>query len=116
MELKPKLIIKVVFRCAPISTQCRGLPVGSTRFVHECPTTGATHRPGRVLPQRIGTLVGYSGGKSLIRFSGTRNVGSMTSLRTGWLAYIKKTYSADAVQHGPGLGQGESVLEEDSDE
>ena len=54
LELKPKLIIKVVFRCAAIST----LPVGSTRFVHERPTTGATHRPGRVRPQRIGTLVG----------------------------------------------------------
>ncbi len=36
-------------------------------------------------------------------------------MRTGWLrrAYIKKTYSADAVQHGYGLGQGESVVEED---
>ena len=31
-------------------------------------------------------------------------------MRTGWLAYIKKTYSADAVQHGPALGQGESVV------
>jgi hypothetical protein len=53
---------------------------GLTQIVHARPTTGATHRPGRVLPQRIGTLVGWSGGKSLIRFSGTRNVGSMTSL------------------------------------
>ena len=35
------------------------------------------------------------------------------SMRTGWLAYIKKIYSADAVQHGPALGQGESVVEED---
>ncbi len=25
------------------------------------------------------------------------------AMRTGWLAYIKKTYSADAVQHGPAL-------------
>jgi hypothetical protein len=33
---------------------------------------------------------------------------------TGWLAYIKKTYSADAVQHGPALGQGESVVEDDA--
>ena len=37
----------------------------------------------------------------------------LPAMRTGWLAYIKKTYSADAVQHGPGLGQGESVVEED---
>ncbi len=29
------------------------------------------------------------------------------AMRMGWLAYIKKTYSssADAVQHGPALGQ-----------
>ena len=33
--------------------------------------------------------------------------------RTGWLAYIKKTYSADAVQHGPALGQGELVVGDD---
>ncbi len=33
-------------------------------------------------------------------------------MRTGWLAYIKRTYSADAVQHGPALGQVESVVEE----
>ncbi len=58
LELKPKLFIKVVFQCTSISTQCRGLPVGSTRFVHARPTTGATQRPGQVLPQRIGTLVG----------------------------------------------------------
>ncbi len=32
------------------------------------------------------------------------------AMRTGWLAYIKKTYSADAVQHGPALGQGELVV------
>ncbi len=37
------------------------------------------------------------------------------AMRTGWLAYIKKTYSADAVQHGPALGQGESVVEEDDE-
>ncbi len=37
------------------------------------------------------------------------------AMRTGWLAYImiKKKYSADAVQHGPALGQGESVVEDD---
>ena len=35
------------------------------------------------------------------------------AMLTGWLAYIKKTYSADAVQHGPALGQGESVVEDD---
>jgi hypothetical protein len=45
LELKPKLIIHFVFRCASISTQCRGLPVGLTRFVHARPTTGATQRP-----------------------------------------------------------------------
>jgi hypothetical protein len=28
------------------------------------------------------------------------------AMQTGWLAYIKKTYSADTVQHGPALGQG----------
>ena len=28
------------------------------------------------------------------------------AMLTGWLAYIKKTYSVDAVQHGPVLGQG----------
>jgi hypothetical protein len=33
-----------------------------------------------------------------------------TAMRTGWLAYFKKTYSADAVQHGPALGQGELVV------
>ncbi len=32
------------------------------------------------------------------------------AMRTGWLAYIKKTYSADAVQHGPALGQGELLV------
>ncbi len=32
------------------------------------------------------------------------------AMRKGWLAYIKKTYSADAVQHGPELGQGELVV------
>ncbi len=35
------------------------------------------------------------------------------AMRTGWLAYIKKTYSADAAQHGPALGQGELVVEDD---
>ena len=30
-----------------------------------------------------------------------------------WLAYIKKTYSADAVQHGPTLGQRELVVGDD---
>jgi hypothetical protein len=34
------------------------------------------------------------------------------AMRTGWLAYIKKTYSADAVRHGPALGQGELVVED----
>jgi hypothetical protein len=37
------------------------------------------------------------------------------ALRTGWLAYIMKEYSANAAQHGSGVGQGESI-EEDSDE
>ena len=27
------------------------------------------------------------------------------AMRKGWLAYIKKTYSADAFQHAPALGQ-----------
>jgi hypothetical protein len=33
----------------------------------------------------------------------------------GWLAYIKKTYSADAAQHSPALasGQGELVVADD---
>ncbi len=35
------------------------------------------------------------------------------AMRTGWLAYIKKTYSADAVQHSPALGQGEWVVRDD---
>jgi hypothetical protein len=35
------------------------------------------------------------------------------AMRTGWLAYIKKTYSADAVQHGPALGQAELVVQDD---
>ncbi len=35
------------------------------------------------------------------------------AMRTGWLAYIKKTYSADAVQHGHALGQGELVVGDD---
>ncbi len=35
------------------------------------------------------------------------------AMRTGWLANIKKTYSADAVQHGPALGQGELVVGDD---
>jgi hypothetical protein len=35
------------------------------------------------------------------------------AMRTEWLAYIKKTYSADAVQHGPALGQGESNVGDD---
>ena len=35
------------------------------------------------------------------------------AMRTGWLAYIKKTYSANAVQHGPALGQGELVVGDD---
>ena len=35
------------------------------------------------------------------------------SMRTGWLAYIKKTYSADAVQHGPALGQGREMMMSD---
>jgi hypothetical protein len=32
------------------------------------------------------------------------------AMRMGWLAYIQKTYSADAVQHGPALGQGLLVV------
>jgi hypothetical protein len=28
------------------------------------------------------------------------------AMRTGWLDYITKTYSVNAVQHGPALGQG----------
>jgi hypothetical protein len=35
------------------------------------------------------------------------------AMRIGWLAYIKKNYSADAVLHGHALGQGELVLEDD---
>jgi hypothetical protein len=35
---------------------------------------------------------------------------AISAMRTGWLAYIKKTYSADTIQHGPALGQGESVV------
>ena len=35
------------------------------------------------------------------------------AMRTGWLAYINKTYTADAVQHGPALGQGELVVGDD---
>ncbi len=35
------------------------------------------------------------------------------AMRTGWLAYIKKTYSADAVQHRPALGQGKLVVADD---
>jgi hypothetical protein len=35
------------------------------------------------------------------------------AMRTGWLAYIKKKYSADAVQHGYALGKEESVVEDD---
>ncbi len=35
------------------------------------------------------------------------------AMRTGWLAYIKKTYFADAVQHGPALGQRELVVGDD---
>jgi hypothetical protein len=35
------------------------------------------------------------------------------AMRTEWLAYIKKTYSAEAVQHGPALGQGELVVGDD---
>ncbi len=35
------------------------------------------------------------------------------AMRTGWLAYIKKTYSAVAVQHGPALGQGKLVVGDD---
>ena len=37
------------------------------------------------------------------------------AMQTGWLAYVKKTYSADAVQvqHSPALGQGGSVVEDD---
>ena len=35
------------------------------------------------------------------------------AMRTGWLAYIKKTYSADAVQHCPALGQEELVVADD---
>ncbi len=34
------------------------------------------------------------------------------AMRTGWLNYIRKTYSADAVQHGPALGRGELVVED----
>jgi hypothetical protein len=43
------------------------------------------------------------------------NLGDLFSpaMRTGWLAYIKKTYSADTVPHGPVLGQGELVVEDD---
>ncbi len=43
------------------------------------------------------------------------NLGDQFSLamRMGWLADIKETYSAYAVQHGPALGQGESVVEDD---
>ncbi len=35
------------------------------------------------------------------------------AMRTGWLAYIKKTYSAYAVQHGPAIGQGGLVVRDD---
>ncbi len=35
------------------------------------------------------------------------------AMQTGWLAYIKKSYSSNAVQHGPALGQGELVVEDD---
>jgi hypothetical protein len=35
------------------------------------------------------------------------------AMRTRWLAYIKKIYSADAVQHGPALGQRELVVGDD---
>ena len=35
------------------------------------------------------------------------------AMRTGWLAYIMKTYSADAVQQNPALGQGELVVGDD---
>ncbi len=60
LELKPKLIVNFVFRCTSISSQCRShwQPVGPTQFVHARPTAGATQRPSRVRPQRIGTLVG----------------------------------------------------------
>ncbi len=34
------------------------------------------------------------------------------AMRTGWLAYIKKNHSADAVLHGPVLGHGELVVED----
>ncbi len=37
----------------------------------------------------------------------------LPAMRTGWLAYIKKTYSSDAVQHGPALGHGELVEGDD---
>jgi hypothetical protein len=35
------------------------------------------------------------------------------AMRTGWLVYIKKTYSADTVRYGPVLGQGEVVVGDD---
>jgi hypothetical protein len=35
------------------------------------------------------------------------------AMRTAWLSDIKKTYSADAVQHSPALGQGELVVGDD---
>jgi hypothetical protein len=35
------------------------------------------------------------------------------AMRTGLLANIKKNFSADAVQHGPALGQGEFVVGDD---
>ncbi len=35
------------------------------------------------------------------------------AMRTGWLAYIKKTNSANAVQDCPALGLGELVVADD---
>jgi hypothetical protein len=35
------------------------------------------------------------------------------AMRTGWLTYIMKTYSADAVQQGHALEQGELVVGDD---
>ncbi len=36
-----------------------------------------------------------------------------SAMRRGWLAYIRKNYSADAVLHGPARGQCELVVEDD---
>ncbi len=60
----------VCFGC----TLCTRTVARPTQIVHLRPTAGATQRPSRVRPQRIGTLVGWSGGNPLIRFSGTKKV------------------------------------------